>query len=110
MNFITRSGDVGSPPHTRGILSFAIDSNINIGITPAYAGNTQRAIDSKSGAQGSPPHTRGILFITNINRAFIGITPAYAGNTCSAVLGVIPVQDHPRIRGEYENAAGHLPN
>ena len=32
----------------------------------------------------------------------LGITPAYAGNTLLKLEYATKVQDHPRIRGEYE--------
>ena len=121
---------IGSPPHTRGILIRPPTLLSRYRITPAYAGNTVHyqyqsrfyrdhprirgeyivCILTSQTPVGSPPHTRGIPQLDDQSPVIARITPAYAGNTCSAVLGVIPVQDHPRIRGEYENAAGHLPN
>ena len=71
---------MGSPPHTRGILSVTIPDSVTYRITPAYAGNTNFVIlslaqsgdhprirgeytvkaNSTEQASGSPPHTRGI--------------------------------------------------
>ena len=96
--------EVGSPPPTRGTLYIIRKIVFRVGITPAYAGNTQllprpvsyprdhprlrgehflkNTIAPKVG--GSPPPTRGtqdyFYSDTDSNR----ITPAYAGNTGDA--------------------------
>ena len=91
----------GSPPPTRGTLSWSAIRVAFSGITPAYAGNTftiaRRPVipwdhprlrgehDSasffKKQNRGSPPPTRGTL--DNIFKfcIYARITPAYAGNT-----------------------------
>ena len=37
---LVRVPDLGSPPHTRGILAYIAAAAIAAGFTPAYAGNT----------------------------------------------------------------------
>ena len=92
-----------------------------LGITPAYAGNTQTLICSYLYTEdhprlrgehfnlwntlpvvtGSPPPTRGTL-IFDIVRTFVRrITPAYAGNTIIMHYCLIYFRDHPRLRGEH---------
>ena len=91
----------GSPPPTRGTLSFANVDKILIRITPAYAGNTfigiiyqvvywdhprlrgehVCSIVKVVGVGGSPPPTRGTHNKFFVSFAISGITPAYAGNT-----------------------------
>ena len=93
--------ELGSPPHTRGILVEISDCGQNSGFTPAYAGNTLiapamcpgmqvhprirgeygAAADSAVFTAGSPPHTRGILPLVIFGERIKGFTPAYAGNT-----------------------------
>ena len=111
----------GSPPLTRGILTFCRDGGTTEGITPAYAGNTIIAIFFHDTARdhprlrgeyknertepgagtGSPPLTRGILPFSFRTPAIVGITPAYAGNTVHSNQSTPGNQDHPRLRGEY---------
>ena len=111
----------GSPPHTRGIQNILERQEHVSGITPAYAGNTLLVfvcntpvwdhprirgeylfIPSKvQDNRGSPPHTRGIRKGIKFSYYDEGITPAYAGNTYHIHNVCIPLQDHPRIRGEY---------
>ena len=112
---------LGSPPPTRGTLLAHPAQFWMKGITPAYAGNTEKHMEipswdedhprlrgehdistrRKSGVQGSPPPTRG----THRNR--IGrehkdrITPAYAGNTIVPKETILQCRDHPRLRGEH---------
>ena len=113
----------GSPPHTRGILVICVVCPETVGITPAYAGNTDqlRCIhgDGRDHPRirgeykvrnpcrfcyvGSPPHTRGIPSNTPKGYESGGITPAYAGNTDSSLFSLYLVWDHPRIRGEYRS-------
>ena len=91
------------------------------GITPAYAGNTNKIIEfvvlyrdhprirgeykevvtRERNHYGSPPHTRGILRSVAVLSESPRITPAYAGNTNPNKKTMVYVRDHPRIRGEY---------
>ena len=50
---------------------------------------------------GSPPHTRGISKQVINGEIDDRLTPAYAGNITKIHGSPLPVQAHPRIRGEY---------
>ena len=91
----------GSPPPTRGTRKIPVIQFVAVGITPAYAGNTNtnniaqhtnedhprlrgEHATVKENAYpflGSPPHTRGTQKRTGTGRTIYRITPAYAGNT-----------------------------
>ena len=93
-----------------------------MGITPAYAGNTESSecsqrvswdhprirgehMNSSHDAyllMGSPPHTRGTQGRIYFQTLESGITPAYAGNTQQWSCLLPLHRDHPRIRGEHE--------
>ena len=93
----------------------------NLGITPAYTGNTDffnylecnpwdhpRIHGEHSYQsyylyvpQGSPPHTRGTLLPINEKIVDCRITPAYTGNTESPFGSCGLNEDHPRIHGEH---------
>ena len=95
--------------------------NINVGITPAHAGNTHKSSIFSKALQdhprpcgehslsaikyliliGSPPPMRGTQskFLSKLSNA--GITPAHAGNTENRPLYPDGVQDHPRPCGEH---------
>ena len=95
------TSDVGSPPHTRGILMGETFKYVAPGLTPAHAGNTKGTYKSVADYQahprtrgeyyvftsgsgngiGSPPHTRGIPKRAKISRKVSRLTPAHAGNT-----------------------------
>ena len=114
----------GSPPHTRGTHGGNEEEVKELGITPAYAGNTGNTNAEHNIREdhprirgehlihlrrdlyplGSPPHTRGTQgFI--FKRLFApGITPAYAGNTEDIFIRTHYRRDHPRIRGEHRKA------
>ena len=112
----------GSPPLARGIHPVARWIRSGAGITPACAGNTYQVYVKASmakdhprlrgeyrdeirrflGQEGSPPLARGIR--QRMKRAVFRsrITPACAGNTNKNGNNVQSIQDHPRLRGEYE--------
>ena len=112
---------LGSPPLTRGIPNQAQKSYVGSRITPAYAGNTPdehvegmatedhprlrgeylKIAITQLTDKGSPPLTRGILACGMITAGVVRITPAYAGNTFLRLIRGAPIQDHPRLRGEY---------
>ena len=89
--------------------------------TPAYAGNTSDPsstipvfrdhprlrgeyailISRLTARVGSPPLARGILHRTCYWMPTVGITPACAGNTCNCGCDALILEDHPRLRGEY---------
>ena len=112
---------MGSPPPTRGILSISLVLDVVFGITPAYAGNTLKAValfgcgwdhPRLRGeyctidfpillSRGSPPPTRGIPLFYAFPLHHSRITPAYAGNTPRIPIRRFSRMDHPRLRGEY---------
>ena len=117
-----RSRRQGSSPRMRGTRHRLLSRWWNVGIIPAYAGNTQSTITAserwrdhprvcgehrshslpKVFAMGSSPRMRGTLMI---GRRFIdcaGIIPAYAGNTVHSACGMPPSWDHPRVCGEHQ--------
>ena len=116
------AGDIGSPPHTWGILQLISARSIQLGITPTYMGNTFIFhqlpdtnedhphihgeyiwyLDAAAWDKGSPPHTWGILVVTKPETGEKRITPTYMGNTCSQYTGRHSVKDHPHIHGEYQ--------
>ena len=112
---------IGSPPPTRGTLSGNKLSTFSRRITPAHAGNTlfnlffllrrqdhprPRGEHNKHGQReqhpvGSPPPTRGTPSVRVLGYCRRRITPAHAGNTRTLTHMSIPLQDHPRPRGEH---------
>ena len=96
----------GSSPHTRGAQPFYLAFRVMMGIIPAYAGSTKKALSASSGRRdhprirgehddsdqysidglGSSPHTRG--------------APRSTANACTTA------RDHPRIRGEHFTKRG----
>ena len=114
------SGEIGSPPHTRGKGDVPVQRGGGQGITPAYAGKSRIFTSSvaliwdhprirgekmnfppiTSTALGSPPHTRGKAVRFCHICASRRITPAYAGKSSWSCVGVNHNEDHPRIRGE----------
>ena len=93
-----------------------------IGIIPAYAGNTPwlppasglardhpRVCGEHSSspwmlseATGSSPRMRGTLHPPSGRQQPAGIIPAYAGNTSNTRLRVRTPRDHPRVCGEHD--------
>ena len=94
------------------------------GIIPAYAGSTRcqfrrrrrhedhprirgehKRINAETeNAPGSSPHTRGARPGRRARPHFPWIIPAYAGSTCSRAVRARTERDHPRIRGEHQEA------
>ena len=93
----------GSPPHTRGTLHSTNSRHFLTGITPAYAGNTNKIPQEFRTPLGSPPHTRGTQRTLAALELISGITPAYAGNTGNSRRRIARYRDHPRIRGEHSD-------
>ena len=118
---ITTKPTSGSSPHMRGTQHHWLSRWWNVGIIPAYAGNTwadspfcQRVRDHpricgehpqgraiRWPNQGSSPHMRGTREPCARRHRRSGIIPAYAGNTPSMVLVDVAAWDHPRICGEH---------
>jgi len=92
---------MGSSPHTRGTLISVFPTIKKLGIIPAHAGNTMRAIVLQAEKKdhprtrgehqkrqlvtymypGSSPHTRGTHDTLGKRPPIFGIIPAHAGNT-----------------------------
>ena len=105
----------------RGTRAYDAGDGAQVGIIPAYAGNTRTMADSTvcgldhpricgehhafrhpcRCSLGSSPHMRGTLPSRTISSRGVGIIPAYAGNTRCASSGVRSSRDHPRICGEH---------
>ena len=101
----------------------ALKSEIT-GITPAYAGTTERLEFRDVGrtdhprlcgdhlivhpavgiSVGSPPLMRGPRSATDKSARTVGITPAYAGTTYSPILVIVGREDHPRLCGDHQLA------
>ena len=110
----------GSPPRMRGKVDESGHENVEVRITPAYAGKScprhrpqrlrrdhprvcgEKILDFALviQLQGSPPRMRGkaLRRCTQCRRG--GITPAYAGKRCTQSLSGMPAGDHPRVCGE----------
>ena len=70
------------------------------GITPAWAGKSQRCWAAHRPAEGSPPRGRGKDVTLKTSSEKPGITPAWAGKSdIYETLGTDP-EDHPRVGGE----------
>ena len=115
------TGSVGSSPHMRGTRITRCSTISNLGIIPAYAGNTRPAwkagrpprdhpricgehISSRGNVStflGSSPHMRGTRIRAHGYVDTAGIIPAYAGNTAVCNGSSAFNRDHPRICGEH---------
>ena len=71
---------------------------------PRIRGEHLHFLSCKYPNSGSPPHTRGTPDVPKAKADLGRITPAYAGNTIFLYPDVLPVWDHPRIRGEHKNS------
>ena len=111
---------MGSPPRMRGKGSKELESNGNMGITPAYAGKSLTILilytdrwdhprvcgekdlrpDTQALVPGSPPRMRGKGHFRVGVACLTGITPAYAGKSAARVAGAGAHWDHPRVCGE----------
>ena len=111
----------GSSPRMRGTLFRGRIVNAEVGIIPAYAGNTCRTRSphprrkdhprvcgehkiTAGGASmeaGSSPRMRGTPSRFSIHHAADGIIPAYAGNTYARSIVTVIFRDHPRVCGEH---------
>ena len=100
----------------------------DLGIIPAYAGNTpavrRRAPECRDHPRvcgeheiaalaacprlGSSPRMRGTPLKTFYDGRETRIIPAYAGNTSSAMLNSFSFRDHPRVCGEHQCPRGHI--
>ena len=110
----------GSPPRMRGKGEVLHLRKKESGITPAYAGKSQklacrgrpwedhpRVCGEKTDFllsvhlfPGSPPRMRGKVFYFLLSIFRLGITPAYAGKREGANENDGGLKDHPRVCGE----------
>ena len=70
------------------------------GITPAYAGKSDRRASRIHGRVGSPPPMRGKDQELTFTGLKTRITPAYAGKSPKYHTAFQAVRDHPRLCGE----------
>ena len=109
-----------SPPRMRGKVWLHQKPGRVPGITPAYAGKSQRTAFPVAGGQdhprvcgekfrfillsllssGSPPRVRGKAGGCRTAAASSGITPAYAGKSLLNTDNTTAARDHPRACGE----------
>jgi hypothetical protein len=99
------ASSTGSSPHTRGAHPARCRSPTGTSDHPRIRGehvkNTGRSLEGL----GSSPHTRGARQRACRQHHVPRIIPAYAGSTPNAAPGETAKSDHPRIRGEHNNAA-----
>ena len=113
--------NLGSSPRMRGTPERRFSTGGNMGIIPAYAGNTdcQRSplarprdhprvcgehdmmVINSLEDLGSSPRMRGTLRQTDLPSGHVGIIPAYAGNTSLMGFTAPCPRDHPRVCGEH---------
>ena len=116
---------MGSSPRMRGTPFLAVVLESDLGIIPAYAGNTEYrqttnpprrdhprvcgehvdAIDIARTSLGSSPRMRGTHNATFDMDCTMGIIPAYAGNTVSKPKILSLQWDHPRVCGEHSTSS-----
>ena len=109
-----------SPPRMRGKVWLHQKPGRVPGITPAYAGKSQRTAFPVAGGQdhprvcgekhrrtpygrslsGSPPRMRGKGAFELLDCQLDGITPAYAGKSRRFASLYDSIRDHPRVCGE----------
>ena|GEM_PF-402558 len=110
----------GSPPLARGRLVKSDNCLHRIRLTPACAGKTETAMQTKrlfaahprlrgedpiqgvpgEYREGSPPLARGRLADPASIHALTRLTPACAGKTIPQLVIAGPAEAHPRLRGE----------
>ena len=92
---------LGSSPRARGALDFTLRRGSRFGIIPACAGSTYTLRYENGQWRGSSPRARGARPSTRAPGGRVGIIPACAGSTLRLQRFVLPVGDHPRVRGEH---------
>ena len=111
---------IGSPPRMRGKVAAAVPALFLRGITPAYAGKSEKQMPflppyqdhprvcgekrmpdgGTQNHQGSPPRMRGKGVVHVFVPEKFGITPAYAGKSHCRSRTSPDRWDHPRVCGE----------
>ena len=104
----------------RGKVDESGHENVEVRITPAYAGKSRipssvptrsgdhprvcgekfYELEQAAGVTGSPPRMRGKGVWGCSREENSRITPAYAGKSTTAGRGRMPSRDHPRVCGE----------
>ena len=122
---LVQEGDIGSSPHTRGLLYAASGEITGPRIIPAHAGFTSQGgprareppdhprtrgvyfppRDRSIPRVGSSPHTRGLRVDPGAQGIRPGIIPAHAGFTPASHVLPADTADHPRTRGVYRTRA-----
>ena len=118
---VSKQGDHGSSPLTRGAPLAGLVDDLQRGLIPAYAGSTgfslvcyrvgeahprlrgehQRHKRQQVSTFGSSPLTRGALAYPPLMSACVGLIPAYAGSTTRGHRCCKQQAAHPRLRGEH---------
>ena len=111
---------LGSPPRGRGKVDGCSDSELDPGITPAWAGKSQQwphmcgrswdhprvggekfvGIENSTAGIGSPPRGRGKGGSCSTGKSWRRITPAWAGKSLKQYVLTAARMDHPRVGGE----------
>ena len=95
------AGDIGSPPHTWGILQLISARSIQLGITPTYMGNTF-IFHQLPDTNEDHPHIHGeYQFKKRLVKTAMGSPPHTWGIPARLVWVATRAQDHPHIHGEY---------
>ena len=96
------AGDIGSPPHTWGILQLISARSIQLGITPTYMGNTF-IFHQLPDTNEDHPHIHGeYQFKKRLVKTAMGSPPHTWGIPARLVWVATRAQDHPHIHGEYQ--------
>ena len=119
-------GQSGSPPRGRGKGCSRPAKNLNLGITPAWAGKRMSPAQTRppsrdhprvggekshrlhhaKGTSGSPPRGRGKGGCAVATIQGGRITPAWAGKSRWCARGQTRARDHPRVGGEKSQREG----
>ena len=114
---------LGSPPRGRGKENSGLFTEAIRGITPAWAGKSFRAAESRQACRdhprvggekyrssrtstcvkGSPPRGRGKEIVDITEWPTNRITPAWAGKSCFLRFFQLLIRDHPRVGGEKKH-------
>ena len=119
----TQVNCTGSSPRMRGTPHDVDHGAPELGIIPAYAGNTitlsamheaywdhprvcgehATGASTQVNCTGSSPRMRGTPAVTEATNNTARIIPAYAGNTPAACWKSWQAWDHPRVCGEHQS-------
>ena len=119
---------LGSPPRVRGTVKDPLLDAVDMGITPACAGNRGTARWTRccwkdhprvcgeqvrlrhkgGGGKGTPTRVRGTGYPPGAAFARLRITPACAGNRSASAVKEAEEKDHPRVCGEQQGFRRHV--